>query len=470
MSKKTELAKNTIIITIGKICTQFLQFFMLPLYTSCLSPEEYGTADLVITYTSLFLPLVILQLDQAVFRFLIDAREDENAKKVNISTTFYFTFFLILCCSLVFFAVQFFIDSVLKYYLLMNLIANMCSHVMLQISRGLGDNTTYSIAGFISAAAQIMLNILLLVVMNYGAEAILISPVAGNFIAALFVFIRKKLNRFLSMKSFDKKQLKILLSYSVPLIPNALSWWVLGASDRIIITAYLGPAVNGLVTVGHKIPGAFQSVYTIFNMSWTESVSVHINDKGSREFFSEVINNMFRIFSCAAIAIIACLPFVYDFLVDSAYKESEHLVPFFMIAAMFNVVQGLYSCVYVALKKTKEIAVSTVISAVINVVSHIILIGFTGMYAAPLSTILGYGVMTFYRYFDIRKHIDISLKTSSVISVVFLTALTVASYYIGNKLISAVVLFVVLLYSIISNKDFLKSAFSIIRTKMKNRS
>ena len=119
MSKKTELAKNTIIITIGKICTQFLQFFMLPLYTSCLSPEEYGTADLVITYTSLFLPLVILQLDQAVFRFLIDAREDENAKKVNISTTFYFTFFLILCCSLVFFAVQFFIDSVLKYYLLM---------------------------------------------------------------------------------------------------------------------------------------------------------------------------------------------------------------------------------------------------------------------------------------------------------------------------------------------------------------
>lgn len=193
MSKKTELAKNTIILTIGKICTQFLQFFMLPLYTAYLSPEQYGTADLVITYTSLFLPVVILQLDQAVFRFLIDSREDEDTKKVNISTSVYFTLFLILCTCLIFFAVQFFINSGLKYYLLLNLIANMCSQVMLQISRGLGDNTTFSIAGFISAGVQLSLNILLLVFMGFGAEAILISPVIGNIAAACFVFIRKKL-------------------------------------------------------------------------------------------------------------------------------------------------------------------------------------------------------------------------------------------------------------------------------------
>ena len=122
MSKRTELAKNTIIITIGKICTQFLQFFMLPLYTACLLPEEYGTADLIITYISLFLPLVILQLDQAVFRFLIDARENDDLKKINISTVVYFALMLIIGVSVIFFIVQFFIASELKYYLLLNLI------------------------------------------------------------------------------------------------------------------------------------------------------------------------------------------------------------------------------------------------------------------------------------------------------------------------------------------------------------
>ena len=467
MSKNTELAKNTLILTIGKICTQFLQFFLLPLYTACLSREEYGAADLIITYTSLFLPLVILQLDQAVFRFLIDVREDEKVKKVNISTAFYFILFLIFCASAIFFIVQFFINSELKYYLLLNLIAGMCSNTMLQISRGLGDNTTYSIASFLSAATQIGLNILLLVVFDFGAPAILVSPVIGNVVAALFVFIKKKLLRYLSVRDFDKRQLKILLKYSLPLIPNALSWWVLGASDRTIISAYLGMGVNGLVTVAHKIPSAFQSVYTIFNMSWTESVSFHINDKESKKFFTEVVNDMFRLFSCVAIGITACLPFVYDLLIDNEYKEAEMLVPLFMVASMFNVVQGLYSCIYVALKRTSDIAKTNIGAAVINIITHILLIKYIGMYAAPVSTILGYAAMTIYRYFDIKKYINIPLKLSSIMTVIVFMAVTMISYYHGNKLISAGVLFVVAIYSVISNRKFFKSAISTIMKKMK---
>ena len=47
MSRRTELAKNTAILTVGKICTQCISFFLLPLYTAILSTEEYGTFDLL---------------------------------------------------------------------------------------------------------------------------------------------------------------------------------------------------------------------------------------------------------------------------------------------------------------------------------------------------------------------------------------------------------------------------------------
>lgn len=50
MSRKTELAKNTAILTVGKLCTQCISFFLLPLYTAILSTEEYGTFDLLVTY------------------------------------------------------------------------------------------------------------------------------------------------------------------------------------------------------------------------------------------------------------------------------------------------------------------------------------------------------------------------------------------------------------------------------------
>ena len=74
MDREKKLAKNTVILTIGKLCTQLITFFLLPLYTAVLSTEEYGTVDLLNTLVSLLLPIVTFQIEQAVFRFLIEIR------------------------------------------------------------------------------------------------------------------------------------------------------------------------------------------------------------------------------------------------------------------------------------------------------------------------------------------------------------------------------------------------------------
>ena len=86
MRREKILVKNTIILTIGKICTQLITFFLLPLYTGILSTEEYGIVDLLNTLVSLLLPIVTFQIEQALFRNLIEYREDEKNKKTIIST------------------------------------------------------------------------------------------------------------------------------------------------------------------------------------------------------------------------------------------------------------------------------------------------------------------------------------------------------------------------------------------------
>ena len=55
MSRQTELAKNTAVLTLGKICTQCISFFLLPLYTEILDTSDYGIYDLCITYGALLL-------------------------------------------------------------------------------------------------------------------------------------------------------------------------------------------------------------------------------------------------------------------------------------------------------------------------------------------------------------------------------------------------------------------------------
>ena len=76
LGRRSELAKKTVILAIGKICTQCISFLLLPLYTAVLETSEYGTFDLLMTYSALLLPIVNWQFDQGIFRFMLDLRSD----------------------------------------------------------------------------------------------------------------------------------------------------------------------------------------------------------------------------------------------------------------------------------------------------------------------------------------------------------------------------------------------------------
>ena len=89
MNREKSLFKNTIIITIGKICTQLITFLLLPLYTGILTTAEYGTVDLLNTLVSLCLPIITLQIEQAVFRELLEVRNKEQEIKDIISSAIF---------------------------------------------------------------------------------------------------------------------------------------------------------------------------------------------------------------------------------------------------------------------------------------------------------------------------------------------------------------------------------------------
>ena len=69
MSKGRELTKNTLIIFIGRFSTQFISFILIPFYTRFLLTSDYGNIDLIQTYISLIVPILILRFDSAIFRF-----------------------------------------------------------------------------------------------------------------------------------------------------------------------------------------------------------------------------------------------------------------------------------------------------------------------------------------------------------------------------------------------------------------
>ena len=71
MSRGKELVNNTGILLAAKISTQLINFFLIPLYTSLLSTQEYGEIDIYTSLVMIVIPFLTLQLEMGVFRFFI---------------------------------------------------------------------------------------------------------------------------------------------------------------------------------------------------------------------------------------------------------------------------------------------------------------------------------------------------------------------------------------------------------------
>ena len=385
MNKNKELVKNTIIIFIGKFCTQFITLLLLPLYTHFLSTEDYGYIDLIQTYLTFFIPLILLKIDAGIFRFLIDARKSEEEKN-KIITNGIFIMFVELIISTILFAVAVKIFSI-KYSILivMNLISLSVLTFLLQIVRGIGKNKQYSFSSIIAAIVTIVLNLIFLVGFHKNGKYVLIASLISNIICTIYLLIVNKILKNVKIKYIDKKLIKDLLKYSIPMIPNELSWWIVHVSDRTIISYALGVAANGIYSVSCKFSNILSSIFNIFNLSWQESAALHINDTDKDEFFSNVINKVFNLFICFCIGILACLPFVFELLIKDSYREAYKYVPILLLANIFSVLIGLIGSIYVAKKMTKEVAKTTMIAAIINLTIDIALIKVIGIYAAAIS-------------------------------------------------------------------------------------
>ena len=311
MSKEKTLLKNTAIVTIGKICTQLISFFLLPLYTTFLTAKEYGVVDILNTLISLLIPVLTFQLDQGIFRFLIDNRENEDGQKKLLSTITVFIFRQIAFYLIIFLLISPWIANEYKYFLASNLIASACANILLQVTRGLGDNTKYTIGSFLSGTVTIVLNLILIAGLKLGAYGMLYSSLIGNIMCIVYVFTSLKLYKKISFKGYNKTVLKEVLKYSVPLIPNAISWWVVNVSDRIIITYFMNVAVNGIYSVANKFSAVLTTIYGVFNITWTEAVSVNFKSKDRDEFFNRILDVTIRFFGALCLGMIAYMPLIF---------------------------------------------------------------------------------------------------------------------------------------------------------------
>ena len=117
---------------------------------------------------------------------------------------------------------------------------------------------------------------------------------------------------------------------------------------------------------------------------------------------------------------------------------------------------------------TKQVAIGSVIAAVINIVVNILLIKYIGLYAAALSTAVAYFVMMIHRHIDIKKYVTITYEKNLFIKIIGIFVFAIFMYYQKNIILNIISLIVVVLFAFFTNKEFLLGTYKTIMKKLKH--
>ncbi len=440
------LISNSIIFTIANLGTKFVSIVMVPLYTYVMSAEQYGTVDLITTISGILLPIVFMSMSDAVLRYSMDTRYEKKSV-LTAGLFIYLCGGLILVPILCIFSI---LDLPFSEYVVLCaslLICNGLMQLINQFLRASNHVRAFALNGVLYTFAFAGLNIVFLVKLKLGVLGYVYSILCADLVCIVFGVVISRIWHYISIH-LDRTTLKQMLNYSIPLIPNALMWWIMDASDKFIITMFLGIDANGLYAISKKLPTLIDTFHGIFNQAWQLS-AIQENDSADVKDFSSFVYRVYYVFLFLVVSILLAVgkPVVH-FVLGDEYLETWKYIPFLLIAVAFSSMAGFLSSKLIADEKTKVIFRTTVVGAVVNTVLNFILIPCAGINGAAIATMIGFGAVLVIRERILKKNkkIVVTHNRASIIVIVFLQ---IAVYYVApvwSALILNLVLFFFLVY------------------------
>lgn len=408
-SKEHNLAKNTIILAVGVFFPKLAVFITLPVLTGCLTKTEYGTYDLILTLVSLLLPAATFQIQAAAFRFLIEKRD--RLKEIQSIITNIYIF--IIPISLIVLLMLYLLlriqseDEILRLEICIYFMLDLFCATTRQVTRGLGKNSAYAWSTFVSSIIQVVGSIFCVWGLKWGLNGAVFALCIGEFFAFWFLTLKIGLWNYFNFKLISKKQIKKLLEYSWPMVPNSLSSWVMRVSDRFVITAFMGVAANAVYAVAYKIPSILNLAQNTFNMAWQEDASLASKQEDSNAYYSKIFRKIYDLSAGMMSVLIGITPILFATLIRGDYAEAYNQILVLYLAIFFLIISTFWGGLYVAYQRTKSVGVTAVAAAMINLGVDVALIKYIGLYAASGSTLVSYLFLCVFRIFDTRKFVSI---------------------------------------------------------------
>ena len=422
MENGEKLLKDTILYGIANFSSSILVFLMIPLYTYYFTTSEYGLWDLVVTTSTLLTPFITFELVAAVYRWLIEEKDEGKRKKI-ITTGFFVILQNLLIFNILGLIAINLISIPFGWQALLFINVSITSSFIQQCARGLGYNKLFASLGIIQTAITVTFNLFFIFALELRIEAFFYSSIIAALFVAFFAAKIMAFSKYIAPSAFSSKITKSFLAYSIPIIPGAASWWIMTMSDRYFITAFLGIEYNGIYAVANKIPALLLMINSVFFLAWKDSAILEFETRNKDHYYSKVFQHFFRLMATSVIILTLITKPVLWLVISGDFYESWKYIGILLFAALCNACALFWSAGYHGAKKTKVIFVTSFVGALVNVIVNLILIKSIGLYAVVISTALAFATVWLIRVFSSQRYFKITINYQDMVVLLFLIIL-----------------------------------------------
>ncbi len=462
-SRESKLIKNTIIYTVSNFGSKVLTFLIVPLYTFYLSTAEFGTYDTIISILNLLAPMCVLAIHEGLLRWLLKSNEKHgDILGSGLALLFLFVFVADVAAFVVCSLLRWEYTGV--FIMLMTFTA---LHTSFQfIARGEKRNKVFAVSGIVYTMVMLTLNVLFIVVFRWGINGMLWSMAIAHICVVLYLIwmLRDRL-RFKEMH-LNKRLAMAMLAYSIMLVPNNISWWIMNASDRIMLTAMAGAATTGIFSLAYKFPSIVTILHTLFYQAWQEQAVLEYDSDSRDSYYTTVFNHYMKLACCSVAVLIPISKLIIIFYMDISYLDSYQYVGLLYLGSLFSSFSGFYGTGYISAKDTKNAMKTTIVGAVVNFIINLFLIPVIGIWAACISTVCGNLIVWIIRIKQTKKYfnIDVDWKNFAIIMSVNV-AYTIGICFINISGTIVMVLIAICL-AFWMNKEILKNILEYFKKKV----
>lgn len=461
--RAAKLAKNTIVYAIGNFGSKLLGFVLIPIYTVCLAPDDFGQIDLYILASSLVIPIFTVQSIDAAYRRMLDVSSARNFKDcISNVLCIYALGWLVFTLGFISLCMMHEIKFALLFYFYIVLSA--AFQVAQQITRGLRRNGAYSASGILLTLVQGITNIALIVLFGWGAESLLFAPIVASSCGLALLIKLTKVTDYIHIEAISKKIMLEMLSFSAPLCVHSLCWWCITSLGTYLLAFITGSTeLSGVYAMGNRFSQVLSMINSIFFLAWQESAVEEYKSEDSPSFYGKTYTALLQIETGMIAVFLPVIRLYFLVIGESGYALVVDYVPALLAINLLSASISFFSSIFNVVKKTRTVFYSSIVALAISMSLFFTVIPACGIWGIIIGMTGGYTTLLIWRVRQSSRFIKIVYDYKEIVSSLALLILSLLLYYVTPDYLQLLVLVAAAIAAAVLNRGLVIRLFMILK-------